>query len=299
MNIWKSFAFLFWEGIWNVKWLLGLYIDCSFFLYWKITLNWGHFWLKNFLWFLFFFLFLFLFFFCILCCFCLCVCLPIVGTYCDVYELKRRRIIEWKIIELNIDFTQPWPERRKNCAQDIQKSNPSTPARRNSDQSVELRRSIASSSSIVTVTRTVSNASTVKSKQRPGIKQRRLPSVHVKLAEEFIPTEICDSDSSCYNSLNEMETGSYMLSIFFSRYILVINMPLFIISSDSTTKPIYHLPYSFQTINAIVCYFSLMLIDASCFIYLQFCILVVHNSTIFHSISKTQVHYSWILPKKK
>ncbi|XP_055302389.1 E3 ubiquitin-protein ligase Mdm2-like [Sitodiplosis mosellana] len=104
------------------------------------------------------------------------------------------------------DFSQPWPERRKSYAQDTQKSIATTPARQNSDQTVESWRSIASSSSMVTVTRTVSGSSAVKLKQRPGTKQRRLPQVHVTLAEEIVLTEHSESESSCYDSLNEMET---------------------------------------------------------------------------------------------
>lgn len=115
------------------------------------------------------------------------------------------------IIELNIDFTKPWPERRKSFAQDTQKPIATTPAK--SEQTVETRRSIASSSSMVSVTRTVSGTSTVKLKQRPGTNQRRLPPVHVKLAEDIAPTEHCESDSSCYDSVNEMETGLFTITL--------------------------------------------------------------------------------------
>lgn len=65
---------------------------------------------------------------------------------------------------------------------------------------------------MVTVTRTVNNASTVKLKQRLASNKRRVPSIYVKLAEESAVSEQNDSDTSTYDSLNEMETGSYMFN---------------------------------------------------------------------------------------
>lgn len=51
-----------------------------------------------------------------------------------------------------------------------------------------------------------SNQLTVKMEQ-----QRSPPVTYLKLAEEIDLTEHCESDSSCYDSLNEMETGLYTL----------------------------------------------------------------------------------------
>ncbi|XP_031628183.1 E3 ubiquitin-protein ligase Mdm2-like [Contarinia nasturtii] len=105
------------------------------------------------------------------------------------------------------DFTQPWTERRKNCVQDTIKCISTTPAFQTPDELVLPRRSIASSSSAVTVTQPMTSTSIAsKLKHRTEKKQRRLPLIHVKLAQENAPSEHSDSDSSCYDSLNEMET---------------------------------------------------------------------------------------------
>lgn len=108
-------------------------------------------------------------------------------------------------------------ERRKSCAQDtvmsVASSTCPTPAQRPADQYV-ARRSMAASSSSMTVTRVATSASTLKKLHRTGAKQRRIPPICVKLAEERMPIEQSDSDSSCYDSFNEMETGSYKFSIY-------------------------------------------------------------------------------------
>lgn len=132
----------------------------------------------------------------------------------DDLEIKKKlfHIEHW-----NIEFTQPWAERRKNCVQDTIKCISSTPAFQTPDELVLPRRSIASSSSLVTVTQPMSSTSTaLKIKQRSRSHQRRLPLIHVKLAQENAPSEHSDSDSACYDSVNEMETGLYMFSLFLS-----------------------------------------------------------------------------------
>lgn len=112
----------------------------------------------------------------------------------------------------SLDLTKPWPERRKSCAQDTVMSvasSRSAPALQTANQLIACRSIVASSSSM-TVTRVATSASTLK-KQRTGAKHRRIPPIRVKLAEDFVPNEQSDSDSSCYDSFNEMETGSYKL----------------------------------------------------------------------------------------
>lgn len=179
----------------------------------------GPFWFRFFFLFLvlvflsMFFLFLFLYFVFLLCVF--------VGNFFFfiMVVLKNKIVcfngqqiiskIEHFLNWICIDLTQQkWPERRKSCAQDTIKSIHSAPVLQTTDQ-LFARRSIASSSSTaVTVARVASSASTLK-KHRYGSRQRRLPPIHVKLAEENVPSEQSDSDSSCYDSFNEMETGSY------------------------------------------------------------------------------------------
>lgn len=194
--------------------LLLFFVECCSFslkkkLYWTIK---KHCIQDNFLfrflfcsWFSFFSLHIFLFCFCILVLFCVLFNIGI-----NVVFIKK---INWqtKTVGLNIDFTRQWLERGKNCAtDDTYLSVSETPAIiQASEPSIISRRSIASSSSTVSVTRIVDHSSAVKTKQRAGTKHRRLPAVHVKLAEENVPIEQIDSDSSTYDSFNEMETGSY------------------------------------------------------------------------------------------
>lgn len=142
-------------------------------------------------------------------CVCFCVCFTYIWYYLVV--ITNKTTTENIIVELDIDCIQTWPERRKNFAQDTLKAISTTPAHHTSNQLVAPRRSIAQSSQRL--------------KQHLGLKQRRNLPIYVKLAEDIAPNEYGDSDSSCYDSFNEIETGLYKLLFY---YAFVINILLLI-----------------------------------------------------------------------
>lgn len=125
--------------------------------------------------------------------------------------VNQRTICIWDIW---LDLTQQWLERKKDYVQDNNRLSAS-------DALLQARRSMpssstsASSSTRVTITRLgtgggVAGLSALRKHSRSGTKPRRLLPILVKLAEDCTPIENSDSDSSTYDSFNEMETGSYI-----------------------------------------------------------------------------------------